>query len=60
MSAIDDTRKLLQDFLAPELRELSGRVEALEKQMDARFESAEKIAAEHHTLTMQAIMMSMS
>ena len=33
MSVIEDTRKLLQDFLAPELRELSARVDALEERM---------------------------
>jgi hypothetical protein len=42
MSVIEDTRKLLQDFLAPELRELSARVDALEERMHARFETLEK------------------
>ena len=42
MSVIEDTRKLLQDFLAPELRELTARVGALEARMDARFDSLEK------------------
>jgi len=66
MSVIEDTRKLLQDFLAPELRELSARVDALEermdsrfdtleKRMDARFEAAEHLASERHAQTMQAI-----
>jgi len=55
MSAIEDTRKLLQDFLAPELRELSARVDALEARMDARFDSAERLASERHAQTMQAI-----
>jgi len=41
MSVIEDTRKLLQDFLAPELRELTARVDALEQRMDARFETLE-------------------
>jgi outer membrane murein-binding lipoprotein Lpp len=55
MSVIEDTRKLLQDFLAPELRELTARVDALEARMDARFDSAERLAAERHNQTMQAI-----
>lgn len=55
MSVIEDTRKLLQDFLAPELRELFARVEALEERMDARFDSSERLASERHTQTMQAI-----
>jgi len=42
MSVIEDTRKLLQDFLAPELRELSARVDALEERMEARFSAVEK------------------
>lgn len=44
MSVIEDTRKLLQDFLTPELRELSARVDALEERMHARFETLEKRA----------------
>jgi uncharacterized protein YicC (UPF0701 family) len=66
MSVIEDTRKLLQDFLAPELRELSARVDALEKRMDdrfdtlerrmgARFDAAEQLASERHTYMAQAI-----
>jgi len=42
MSVIEDTRKLLQDFLAPELRELSARVGALEERMEARFNAVDK------------------
>jgi len=55
MSVIEDTRKLLQDFPAPELRELSGRIDALEARMDAKFESAERLASERHAQTMLAI-----
>jgi hypothetical protein len=62
MGAMEDTRKLLQDFLAPELRELSVRIEALEERMDtrfkgidARFDSAERLASERHSETLQAI-----
>ena len=32
---------MLQDFLAPQLRELTGRLDALEKVMDARFNALE-------------------
>lgn len=42
MSVMEDTRKLLQDFLAPEVRELTARVESLEKRMDIRFDALEK------------------
>jgi hypothetical protein len=66
MGAIEDTRKLLQDFPAPELRELTARVDALEARMDARFDTLEKrvdarfdaegqLAVERHNQTMQAI-----
>ncbi len=55
MSVIEDTRKHLQDFSAPELRELTARVDALEQRMDARFDASERLASERHTQTMQAI-----
>jgi hypothetical protein len=42
MSVLEDTPKLLQDFLAPELREFSARVEALEGRMNMRFDAVEK------------------
>ncbi len=37
MSIVDDTRKLLQDLIAPELKALQGQLTSLEKTMDARF-----------------------
>lgn len=37
MSVIDDLRKLLQDFVAPELASIRGGIEALGKISDARF-----------------------
>jgi tetrahydromethanopterin S-methyltransferase subunit G len=37
MSVVEDVRTVVQDFLAPELRELKARVDALEKRMDDRF-----------------------
>ena len=37
MSIVDDTRKLLQDLIAPELRALQVQVSSLEKTTDARF-----------------------
>ena len=42
MSFVDDTRKLLQDLIAPELKGLQTQVSSLEKTMDARFASLEK------------------
>jgi len=34
MGATDDSRKVLQDFLAPELREIKARLDLLEKQIE--------------------------
>ncbi len=51
MSVIEDTRKALQDFLAPEMRELKTRLDALDKRMDA----SEKRTDERHAETMEAI-----
>ena len=56
MGSVDDVRKAMQDFLAPDLKALAVRLEALEKEMRAgfayaekmevgRFSSAEKLAA---------------
>jgi hypothetical protein len=42
MSVIEDTRKLLQDFLAPELRAIAERLDALEKSMGIQFGAQEK------------------
>ena len=43
MGTIEDLRKVLQDFLAPELRGISERLESLEKRMEERFAAAEKL-----------------
>lgn len=42
MSTIEDIRSLLQDFLAPELRAISTRLDALENKVDANESRAEK------------------
>jgi len=39
MSVVEDPRKVMQDFPASELRELSVRIEALEKGMNHGFET---------------------
>jgi hypothetical protein len=38
MSAVEEVRKAIQDFLAPEPRIISARLDAIEKVMDVRFE----------------------
>jgi hypothetical protein len=60
MGAVDDFRKVLQDFLAPELRAVNARLDAIEKVMDAhhreilaRFES-EKTAADARHIEISA------
>jgi len=42
MSVIEDTRKVLQDFVAPELRAISVRLDALEKTVGDNERRAEK------------------
>lgn len=42
MSVVEDSRKILQDFLAPELRAISARLDALEKKVDDNERRAEK------------------
>ena len=37
MSVVEDVRPLIQDFLAPELRAMTARLDSFEKIMDARF-----------------------
>ncbi len=39
LSAVEDVRKAIQDFLAPELRTITARLDAIEKIMQVRFES---------------------
>jgi len=41
MSVIEDTRKLIQDFLAPELREISVRLDSLEKQFGLKLDAVD-------------------
>jgi hypothetical protein len=41
MSVIEDVRNVLQDFLAPELRAISVRLDVLEKKVDANEARAE-------------------
>lgn len=39
MSMVEDVRKVLQDFLAPELRAVHVRLDAIEENMDTRFDA---------------------
>ena len=42
MGAVEETRKLIQNFLAPELREIKTRLDALEQVTAARFSAADE------------------
>ncbi len=42
MGSVDDVRKAMQDFLAPDLKALAVRVEALEKEMHTGFARADE------------------
>lgn len=58
MSVIDDTRKVLEDFLAPELRAISAPMDALEKRFDAvdkRIDDSERRAEKRHEEVMASI-----
>jgi hypothetical protein len=35
MGVVEDVRQVLQDFLAPELREIRGQLTSLDKRLDA-------------------------
>jgi hypothetical protein len=35
MGVVDEPRQVLQDFLAPELREIKGQLSSLDKRLDA-------------------------
>ena len=50
MSTLDDARKLLQDIVAPDLKAISARLDALEKAVKSGFEATEKIADVRHEL----------
>lgn len=58
MGATEDARKVLQDFLAPELRALSVRLDALEKRLDSlddKVDAGERRAEKRHDEVMGAI-----
>ena len=55
MSAIDDVRSVMQDFLAPELRELRVRIDAVERlvqelkgSLQEQFQQADRRAEKRH------------
>jgi len=46
MGVVEDVRQVLQDFLAPELREIRGILSALDKRLDSqdkRFDAMEEV-----------------
>ena len=49
MSVVEDVRQAMQDFLAPDLRELKARIEALEKRMDDGFKTVDAQFRALHT-----------
>lgn len=58
MGVIEDTRKVLQDFLAPELRAIATRLDALEKRFDGlekQVEAVDRRAEKRHDEVMAAI-----
>ncbi len=58
MGAIEDTRKVLQDFLAPELRAIAVRIDALEKRLegvDRKIDDVDRRAEKRHDAVMLAL-----
>ena len=62
MSVIEDTRKVAQDFLAPELKGIAARLDALERHLDdldrrveKRFDDAAKTAERNQQALLLAI-----
>ncbi len=65
MGAVEDTRKILQDFLAPELREIKVRLDVLEKRVESvnqkidrleeKFESLDRRSEQRHEVVMMAL-----
>ena len=55
MGNIEDFRKLIQDFITPDLKVLRARLEALEEKMDQRFNSSEEVAKIRHESQLAAM-----
>ena len=58
MSVIEDTRKVMQDFPAPELRGISARLDALEKRIDGvdkKIDGVDRRAEQRHDAVMMAL-----
>jgi hypothetical protein len=58
MGAIEDVRKVLQDFLAPELRSITARLDALEKRIDGvdtKLDEVDRRAEKRHDMVMMAL-----
>jgi hypothetical protein len=58
MSVIEDTRKIAQDFLTPELRAISGRLDALEQRyglLDRKIDDVDRRAEKRHEAVIQTV-----
>ncbi len=58
MSVIEDSRKIMQDFLAPELRAIPVRLDALEKRFDSldrKIDDVDRRAEKRHDVVMLAL-----
>jgi hypothetical protein len=55
MGSVEDLRKVVQDLVAPDLKALAVRVEALEKSMRDKFASAEDLARARHETVLATI-----
>ena len=58
MGAIEDTRKIMPDFLAPELRSISARLDTLEKRIDGvnhKIDDVDRRAEKRYDSVMMAL-----
>lgn len=57
MGAIEDIRQVLQDFLAPELREIRGQLAAIDKRLEA-MEEVNRVRYEGTTQRLEQVQQS--
>lgn len=55
MSFVEDARKLLQDFVAPEVRSINIRLDALSAAIERRFVDSERLSAERQAALLDKI-----
>jgi len=55
MGFVEESRQLLQDFIAPELRTIEVRIAAAEARLDARISTVENTMERNHKEVMDSL-----